>query len=366
MAVSIDVNGVAISYPQAGDVGWAADATQFAVQSSAALSKIGLSTGTNVVVQNTLEVLGDAILQSDLDVVGKLDVDNVEIVNGLIVDTDVLIVDSVNNRVGINNAIPSVDLDVIGDVSVSGTLAIGTLTTTDITIDTDLIKTDSTNNRVGINIAIPTEALDVVGNIKSSGEVLASNGTVSNPSLSFTNDSNSGLYSISDNVIGLAINGTKRGEINTNGLQALDNVLIIEDEKPNNTDGGTFTSGAWRTRVLNSVRVNRITGASLASNQITLPSGTYRIFASAPAAGVNRHKTRLYNVTASSKIVDGATEYATGGTRSIIYNEFTLSLQSLITIEHRCDTTISASGFGIASGFSEPEIYTQVFIQRLA
>jgi hypothetical protein len=404
MAVSIDVNGVAISYPQAGDVGWAADATQFAVQSSAALSKIGLSTGTDVVVQNTLEVLGDAILQSDLNVVGKLDVDNVEIANGLIVDTDVLLVDSVNNRVGINNAIPSQALDVIGDAIVSndltvgnnldvaldlnvsgsvdvgvdldvtGTLTAGTLTLTDLIVDTDLIKTDSANNRVGINIATPTEALDVVGKIKTSddlligGELLASNGSVSNPSLSFTNDSNSGLYSISDNVIGLAINGTKRGEINTNGLQALDNILIVEDEKTANTAGGTFTSGAWRTRDLNTVRVNRVTGASLSSNQITLPAGTYRIFASAPAFNVTQHKLRLYNVTSSVKILDGTSERSVSNTttRSIIIGEFTITVQSALIIEHRCASSLTIDGFGIVSNFSEPEIYTQVLIQRLA
>jgi hypothetical protein len=224
MAISIDVNGVAISYPQAGDVGWAADATQFAVQSSAALAKIGLSTGTDVVVQNTLEVLGDAILQSDLDVVGKLDVDNVEIVNGLIVDTDVLIVDSVNNRVGINNAIPSVDLDVIGDVSVSGTLATGTLATTDITIDTDLIKTDSTNNRVGINIAIPTEALDVVGKIKASSDIITAGLLIADdstsatvPTITFDGDTNTGIGRSSADTIDLITNGESRFRIESTG-----------------------------------------------------------------------------------------------------------------------------------------------------
>src|SRR5690242_14620433 len=38
--------------------------------------------------------------------------------------------------------------------------------------------------------------------------------------------------------------------------------------------GGTFTSGAWRTRTLNEELRNTL-GASLASNQITLPAGSY-------------------------------------------------------------------------------------------
>jgi hypothetical protein len=208
-----------------------------------------------------------------------------------------------------------------------------------------------------------------VGNIKSSGVNLNSDGTASTPSIAFTNDPNSGVYSISDNVIGLSINGSKIGEINSNGVRSLGEVLIVEDQKTANTNGGTFTSGAWRTRDLNSVRVNRITGASLSSNQITLPAGTYRIFASAPAFDCDRHKARLYNVTSAASILDGSSEFSGDGfssmARSIISGEFTLPVQSVLTIEHRCQNTESV-GFGVASNFSVPEIYTQVIMQRLA
>ena len=42
--------------------------------------------------------------------------------------------------------------------------------------------------------------------------------------------------------------------------------LHIQDQKPQGTYGGTFTAGAWRTRDLNTVLTNTITGASLAAN----------------------------------------------------------------------------------------------------
>ena len=63
-------------------------------------------------------------------------------------------IDDVNNRVGINNASPSVTLDVTGDAAVSGGL----------TVDTDTIYVDSANDRVGINTASPSQNLDVIGN----------------------------------------------------------------------------------------------------------------------------------------------------------------------------------------------------------
>ena len=52
-------------------------------------------------------------------------------------------------------------------------------------------------------------------------------------------------------------------------------LLHMRDEKANGTQGGTFTSGSWYTRDLNTVVTNEINGASLSSNQFTLPAGDY-------------------------------------------------------------------------------------------
>ncbi len=40
-------------------------------------------------------------------------------------------------------------------------------------------------------------------------------------------------------------------------------IFHVRDEQLQNTAGGTFTSGAWRTRTLNTVKTNTIGGASL-------------------------------------------------------------------------------------------------------
>ena len=56
MAITVNVNGVPIQYPQTGDPNWGENATNFAIQTSAALGKIGLSSGTSVNISGTLRI----------------------------------------------------------------------------------------------------------------------------------------------------------------------------------------------------------------------------------------------------------------------------------------------------------------------
>jgi hypothetical protein len=145
-------------------------------------------------------------------------------------------------------------------------------------------------------------------------------------------------------------------------------LLHVQDEKTSGTAGGTFTSGAWRTRTLNTVKTNEISGASLASNQITLPSGTYFIIAGATGHAIDSNKAKLRNITDSSDTLIGTTEYADyargGAERSWIYGRFTISAQKTFEIQHHC----SASGvFGFAySGAGVTEVFAQAMIWKVA
>jgi len=131
------------------------------------------------------------------------------------------------------------------------------------------------------------------------------NGSPSQPSLTPELNENTGIYFPGANTIGVAAGGVKVGEFNSNGYQGLDNVLVVIDQKTAGTNGGTFTSGARRTRDLNTVIVNRITGASLSSNQITLPAGTYRVEAFAPAQRVGSHQAYIRDITSSADLAIG-------------------------------------------------------------
>ena len=159
------------------------------------------------------------------------------------------------------------------------------------------------------------------------------------------------------------------------GSASIRYTMYVQDQKPSGTDGGTFTSGAWRTRTLNTELVNTIAGASLASNQITLPAGTYRITATAPAHDVNKHKAVIYGVSGDTGyLMLGTSENTTDGyastelpttTHSTIDGVLTLANASVLELRHRCENSNTGNGFGSASSFGVAEVYSSVMIEKM-
>lgn len=147
-------------------------------------------------------------------------------------------------------------------------------------------------------------------------------------------------------------------------------LLHVRDEKSAGTHGGDFTTGAWRTRTLNTEKTNEISGASLSSNQITLPAGTYYIEGHAPAAYCNGHQAKLRNVSDNSDTIIGSSEYinaaATNTTRSIISGRFTIAAEKVFEIQHACASSASTYGFGNAANLGVTEVYTDVKIWKVA
>lgn len=145
-------------------------------------------------------------------------------------------------------------------------------------------------------------------------------------------------------------------------------LVHVQDQKSLGTDGGTFSSGAWRTRDLNTELTNEVTGASLSSNQITLPAGDYFIEARAPVNGVDRHQTRLQDVTNAATLLTGSSEIAVQSfnvtTPSVITGRFTLSGTADVELQHRCETSNSGNGFGEAANFTT-EVYSDVLIWKV-
>lgn len=146
-------------------------------------------------------------------------------------------------------------------------------------------------------------------------------------------------------------------------------LLHVRDEKTSGTNGGTFTSGSYQTRTLNTTLTNEITGASLSSNQITLPAGTYLVEASAPALNVDDHKVRLRNVTDGTDLIIGTSERSGAAdsvaTRSGVRGRFTLAAQKTLELQHRCVTTKSTNGFGEPAAFGDNEVYAEAMIWRV-
>lgn len=146
-------------------------------------------------------------------------------------------------------------------------------------------------------------------------------------------------------------------------------LLHVADQQAAGAAGGTFTSGAWRTRVLNTEVVNEISGASLSSNQITLPPGDYEIWASAPAQKVDTHKAKLYDTTGAADLIVGTSERAWTTdniqTASFVVGRFSLSATSAIELQHRSTWTQSSDGMGYPANVGAAEVYSEVMIWKV-
>ena len=145
-------------------------------------------------------------------------------------------------------------------------------------------------------------------------------------------------------------------------------LLHVRDEKSNGTPAGGNTGGTWNTRVLNTVLTNEITSASLSSNQITLPSGTYFITASAPMHVVARHKLKLRNITDSSDTLIGTSEYHNSDeqVRSFLTGRFTIASSKTFELQHYSQNSIATNGLGMQTSASVVEVYADVQIWKVA
>lgn len=149
---------------------------------------------------------------------------------------------------------------------------------------------------------------------------------------------------------------------------------VFYDAQTANTDAATITSGAWRTRVLNTTSQSR-SWASLSSNQITLQAGRYEVIglvpwnlASADTTSQDNMQARLYNTSDTATIVSSRSSRArvpsttiVEGTNSIM-TSFTLSAAKVLEVQQQVLVTCSG---GRAANFSEPEIYTQLQLRRV-
>lgn len=147
-------------------------------------------------------------------------------------------------------------------------------------------------------------------------------------------------------------------------------LLHVQDQKSAGTPGGTFTSGANRTRDLTTVIINEIPSASLSSNQITLPAGTYYIEGLAPGLGVRAHQAFLRNITDGTTTITGSAEFTDNTTavttKSNLDGKFTIASAKAFELQHRCSSTKTSNGLGEPAGFGPYEVYTDVRIWKLS
>lgn len=167
----------------------------------------------------------------------------------------------------------------------------------------------------------------------------------------------------------LATSAVSAAKLGTNTFVSY---AVICDQKAQDTDGGTFTNGAWRIRDLNTEIFDPDGIVSISSNEFTLDAGSYLIEWSAPGMRCSAHKTRLYDVTADAAGQLGSNAFNDTGTDGDQSHSFgsarvTIASSNSYRIEHRCESTSNTLGLGYRSNFpSTAEIYTVVKIFKEA
>ena len=144
---------------------------------------------------------------------------------------------------------------------------------------------------------------------------------------------------------------------------------VIADVKSQGQHGGSFESGDWRLRDMQTEVFdpdNIVTGFQ--SNKFQLGAGTYVVEWKAPALMCEYHISRLYNWTdgqvylgsSAYSYQDGATTESTGRVR------FTIGGDKYFALYSRCNATQSgAYGLGAASS-QAAEMYSQVYVWKEA
>lgn len=146
------------------------------------------------------------------------------------------------------------------------------------------------------------------------------------------------------------------------------NIIYLREEQTSGTDGGTFTSGAWRTRALNTEVLDTGSNCSLSSNAFTLDSGTYEIMAWGVGYAVSRHQMRLQNTSDATTTIIGANRYSFGGYEggvATVVGRFTIASSKTFELQHRGETTSATYGFGVACSFGT-EVYAEVWLRKVA
>ena len=154
------------------------------------------------------------------------------------------------------------------------------------------------------------------------------------------------------------------GATGNGGGGGAEDYILIRDEKPSGTRGGSSTAGVWQTRDFTIVNEDDGGHASLASNQITLAAGKYKVKAHAANFTGISHQIKLYNVTDASDIVIGTSEASNSGgimqTRSFLEGRFTIAASKVIELQHRCDLGVTVRGLGEKCTFGVIEVYAAI------
>lgn len=146
-------------------------------------------------------------------------------------------------------------------------------------------------------------------------------------------------------------------------------IAVLKYQLTSGTAGTATTAGAFTKILLNTIQYDSI-GLNLASNQFTLPAGTYKIdgwVTSRDQAGTMLTKLNLYNATSATHLIQGSTS-TNGGTAQtpchtdIVDGVITVAASQALQLFLYAST---AANFMAASS-GQPEVYAGVTITKIS
>ena len=136
-----------------------------------------------------------------------------------------------------------------------------------------------------------------------------------------------------------------------------------------NTNGGSPTTSAWTTRVLN-VITGDCNGISLAANTLTLPTGTYRLEACAIHYKPDNSKLRWRNTTDNVSTLVGHKHYSANSgndaSNPCVRGQFVITKSTDFQLQYYVTASPGANGLGFTSvNDGEVEKYATVVVERI-
>lgn len=194
---------------------------------------------------------------------------------------------------------------------------------------------------------------------------------------------NKGVSTATDNTVATAVSSaTVWAKLTAANLTGTGNsfgaqLFHIRDQVSSGTGGQTFTTNTWNTRRLQTSVTNEIGSASLASNQIILPAGTYFIEAKAiwnngSSFGV-KGQLRLRNITDATTTLTGQSHNFTYSGSGItvglnmlqsLQGRFTIAGSKTFELQQWAGSASNMTG-GSATSSGENETYADVLIWKV-
>ena len=152
------------------------------------------------------------------------------------------------------------------------------------------------------------------------------------------------------NIVGVCTSGlSKTGGFGKFSSYAL--LAKVHDSGTSTTYFGAYTTGAWRTRDIDTDVSDEDGIVTISSNQFTLQAGNYRIRYGATSYTVNRHALRLRNVTDTSTVGYGVATFGYSYS-PILFSEGTVRVSiasaKVFEVQGYPETTKASNGMGFA------------------